>query len=857
MISVILYGRNDSYGYNLHKRGVLSLNCIAELLDDPDDEILFVDYNTPDDLPSFVEAIADMLTPQARKLVRTLRVRPALHARFAPLTHLRCLESPARNAALRRSNPNNRWILATNTDMVFVPRTNRSLSAIAAELPDGFYHTARFEIPEILWETLDRSDPRMCIARIADWGKRFHLNEIVYGAIETLFDGPGDFQLFLRNDGFSISGFDERMLLGWHVDTNIAKRLSLLRGHTVNSALDRVFAYHCDHNRETTPAHAHGATQNSWERFVTTVSQSDVPDQQHTWGFPSDHIEEIRLDEKPDVTAALSSLLPPMGEQLYVTGITPNQSDLRYDPEHVLPYLANAIGALPSGWSVAYGGCRSKTLDLFAGLWKALGFSGKVLVLADSPAKPLSNHECVEIVDAKVAHDRADFFIFEMGAASDDAREMPTGLRSTAGEGFEPLSPDDYVRILTVHRAYAHAVDAEQRRIGREPRRFILVNMQNNALRRTATWRIGTSATPIGTRITHGFALADPFVTNPIDPVTWLQARLGGAAQVGRELLEPIVNAIRSDRDDPVFGRLGPLAGDLARVLSLSDAATVFGVSCERLKKRSAAVEERRFSNYAQAKRGLQIASSVAGRTTASRIAALEDFDDPLWGHWAVRAWGGKPIQSRMTRLRWIWQSTHVAYALDQCGVLGERIMLLTHPAESAASTHSLFGVLSDWGGTCTLTDVTRDIPGDPVYDAVVVSEGATIAARVENIPAVFAAIDRAVKPGGVALFALDIVLDSRASDAVDLQRLGSGIFGAAVEQHTEWILTGPLALELSAQTLDTVHSGEPEQTLARLDEQGRVRIPSVLTYRKKAATTQSAWERYYAAFNQRVPAAV
>ncbi len=65
MISVILYGRNDSYGYNLHKRGAISLNCLAAQLSDPDDEILFVDCNTPNDLPTFVEAIYDTLTPQA------------------------------------------------------------------------------------------------------------------------------------------------------------------------------------------------------------------------------------------------------------------------------------------------------------------------------------------------------------------------------------------------------------------------------------------------------------------------------------------------------------------------------------------------------------------------------------------------------------------------------------------------------------------------------------------------------------------------------------------------------------------------------------------------------------------------
>ena len=84
MISVIVYGRNDAHGYNLHRRAALSLNCIAEVLTDPDDEIIFVDYNTPDELPTFVEALADTLTDRCLGLLRVLRVPAALHTeRFA------------------------------------------------------------------------------------------------------------------------------------------------------------------------------------------------------------------------------------------------------------------------------------------------------------------------------------------------------------------------------------------------------------------------------------------------------------------------------------------------------------------------------------------------------------------------------------------------------------------------------------------------------------------------------------------------------------------------------------------------------------------------------------------------------
>jgi hypothetical protein len=70
VISVLLYGRNDTHGYNLHRRAALSLNCIAEVLTYPHDEIIFVDYNTPDELPTFIEAIADTLTEKCVELLR-------------------------------------------------------------------------------------------------------------------------------------------------------------------------------------------------------------------------------------------------------------------------------------------------------------------------------------------------------------------------------------------------------------------------------------------------------------------------------------------------------------------------------------------------------------------------------------------------------------------------------------------------------------------------------------------------------------------------------------------------------------------------------------------------------------------
>ena len=178
MISVVVYGRNDAHGYNLHRRAALSLNCLAEILTDPDDEIVFVDYNTPDELPTLVKAFSDTLTDRCLELLRVLRVRPAVHAeRFAARTHLNVVEPVARNAAARRANPANRWLLSTNTDMVFVPLEGASLSEICRDLPDGFYGLPRFELPEWLWEELPRADPTTALDIVARLGPGLRLNE--------------------------------------------------------------------------------------------------------------------------------------------------------------------------------------------------------------------------------------------------------------------------------------------------------------------------------------------------------------------------------------------------------------------------------------------------------------------------------------------------------------------------------------------------------------------------------------------------------------------------------------------------------------------------------------------------------
>lgn len=377
MISVVVYGRNDDYGYNLHKRAAISLNCIAEVLTE-DDEILFVDYNTPDEFPTFPEAVRDTLTERARGLIRVLRVRERIHReRFAHLTHLAAVEPVARNVAVRRADPRNRWILSTNTDIILLTHSRRTLTEEVALLEDGFYCAPRIELPEAVWETFDRSDPVGTMQDLRTLRRSLHLDEIVHGTATARYDAPGDFQLVLRDDLLAIGGFHEGMLKGWHVDSNLSARMLLHRG-SVDDAGEFVYGYHCDHLRKVTPMHAPGAVENDLGVFVDEVDAVQVPQNGLHWGLRDVEIEEHRLvplrgsDNRLKLVA---ELLSPALAEPYMGSISPAVPDSVPAPaRHVLPFVASVIDPLPRTTRAAWIGPHDELHALVAECWRIAGF---------------------------------------------------------------------------------------------------------------------------------------------------------------------------------------------------------------------------------------------------------------------------------------------------------------------------------------------------------------------------------------------------------------------------------------------------------------------------------------------------
>lgn len=404
MISVILYGRNDQHGYQYHKRVAISLNSLAEILTDAQDEILFVDYNTPDDLPTLAESIQDTLTSKAKSLLKILRVRPEHHdARFATVTVLQVLEAFARNVAIRLSNPANRWILSTNADMVFVTQQeHQSLTSLVTHLPDGFYVLPRYELPEYWWESqFIRDQPEYNIALLRQYAKALHLHTVIRQPSCIEYDNVGDFQLMLRKDIFNLGGFNEDMVLGWHIDSNLSKRMSFIYPN-IETLSDQLFGYHCNHTRAQTFLHSRYRLENSWNEFVETVN-SPIANINKLWGMPEVEVEEIYLRDKRSpgyhyveaLNQVQSRFLPRDYESIIHTD---HFNKLFYSSPQIFSYLVDHLASMNKKTNIVYAGNNYVLFNMLVKFTQKMGFLNKMFFV-DTVNKVHSQRNTVYIFD--------------------------------------------------------------------------------------------------------------------------------------------------------------------------------------------------------------------------------------------------------------------------------------------------------------------------------------------------------------------------------------------------------------------------------------------------------------------------
>jgi hypothetical protein len=250
---------------------------MAETLNMENDEIIFVDWNTSDAIPTLIEDISDTLTSKCLSLLKVIRVSEKNHSDLAPSELKRpTIEPYARNIAIRHANSKNHWLLSTNTDMIFITQNGFSLSETIQSLPDGYYQSYRFEIPEFIWSTFNRIEPKKCIEDSKKWfcetflGKKINLNiEGIKAA-----DAPGDFQLAPLKNWNEIKGFPESLVFGWGVDGAVIKDLTDSSGDALYIPESKLISMHCNHLRALT--HFHNPSLPSNPEFSQPQKNSDA-----------------------------------------------------------------------------------------------------------------------------------------------------------------------------------------------------------------------------------------------------------------------------------------------------------------------------------------------------------------------------------------------------------------------------------------------------------------------------------------------------------------------------------------------------------------------------------------------------
>ena len=357
MITVVVVGRNDNHGYNLSKRVSTSLNSMARMLS-PGDEIIFVDWNTPAGYPVMPISIQDDLLPKTQSLLKVVRVPERIHNFVSGGSRRALIEPIARNVGIRRASKSSKWILSTNTDIIFASPTGRNFQEILLDLEETLWLSYRFELPEYLWDRLDRRNPDATSDFILkcyqqkDALNRIRVDEGI-GADFPIPDGVGDFQLATSELWKRASGFPEDMKKGWHVDTRLTLqmgRISLSPPKLLQES--DLIIFHQNHLRNSTSYH-NSSEMNSQETIRAPYKNLD------TWGLTDFFLEEESFTTEIYPTLTSSPRLSIKSDD-FSSSLGESSKRLDYNLSRVEFFLRDEFAILPKGSFIH---CYTKNLS--------------------------------------------------------------------------------------------------------------------------------------------------------------------------------------------------------------------------------------------------------------------------------------------------------------------------------------------------------------------------------------------------------------------------------------------------------------------------------------------------------------
>ncbi len=215
----VVIARNDDYGGNLTERAGYCLNSLVETFD----EIIYVDWNTPDDKVSLIEEAKDFVKKSPKiKWIRVTSEQASEWTGHDPAAQSVC-EVMARNVGLRRLT--SEFLVSTNIDVICPSRV-----ALDRQIqPDsGFITTAKRSISLYILRELGTPSDILSVREKLE-SLEPHYTQQPPIAIRgddrySLVSSPGDFQIAHRDVWYTIRGFEERLYKRGYTDTNIQQK---------------------------------------------------------------------------------------------------------------------------------------------------------------------------------------------------------------------------------------------------------------------------------------------------------------------------------------------------------------------------------------------------------------------------------------------------------------------------------------------------------------------------------------------------------------------------------------------------------------------------------------------------------
>jgi len=263
--TVILTSRNDNYGGNLHKRTTMALTSLIE----HHDEVIFVDWKTNNG-EGVISNIKHNL-PHTGKLKYIQVPKELLKEKYPHIADYTIIESIGRNIGIRRAT--NNYIISTNIDIVTTPLDDSILNE------NTFYTVSRRDVDESFH--LSFNDYQSLYNSL--WGNRdgYRAKELFETDNDkwSLINCCGDYQIGHKNVWNQMKGFEESVLFGCGIDTNVMKKASFYSDIKV---LDH-YVFHLNHgkggNRDEDESVPPMSDQNEIIRDFTQTTNSE------NWGM--------------------------------------------------------------------------------------------------------------------------------------------------------------------------------------------------------------------------------------------------------------------------------------------------------------------------------------------------------------------------------------------------------------------------------------------------------------------------------------------------------------------------------------------------------------------------------------------